>query len=452
MMGALVTWLEGGLRKHRKLVIVLGVVVAVLVVVGIWVGIAVNRRMAQERAGIGAVTAPSAPAAIGGSSEKTGAFTAEVAYTAMNAPKDACVATTVSWNDDWFFEDPTVYNHELARTCAVLSAIANSESAYYQAGSGAPAYMEDALAALGFESVSTASYGYRSEILDEVIDFFTRDDDVVAYSVASKHITDSATGKSKVLLLVSVRGSYGAEWVSDANMGDPAALDLVQADHEGFADAATEIVDALAEQRNELADEAVTEDIALLFCGHSRGAATANLAASYADDMTTSLRPLANLDSIYAYTFATPTVTTMGNTSDALYDNIFNILNPSDMVPRLPLAAWGFARYGRDLWLPEPGVEGFDDEFAAMEKRYRANVGADNPSVPTDAARVDKLERDLGEQIATKDDFTTAGGIASTVKDLATDVNAVQVLCSHYPNAYIAWMQAIDADALRADR
>ena len=440
------------MKKRRRLLIVLGVVVIALAAAGVGIGVAVNRRMEQERAGIGAVAAPEAPAKIEDTTGRTGAFTAKVAYTAMNAPKDARVATTVSWNDDWFFEDPTVYNHELARTCAVLSAIANSESAYYQAGSGAPAYMEDALAALGFENVSTASYGYRSEILDEVIDFFTRDDDVVAYSVASKHITDSATGKSKVLLLVSVRGSYGAEWVSDANMGDPAALDLVQADHEGFADAANEIVDALAEQRNELADEAATEDIALLFCGHSRGAATANLAASYADDMTESLRPIANRDSIYAYTFATPTVTTMGNTGDALYDNIFNILNPSDMVPRLPLTAWGFARYGRDLWLPEPGVEGFDDEFAAMEERYKANVGADNPSVPADAERVDKLERDLGEQIATKDDFTTAGGIANTVKDLATDVNAMQVLCSHYPNTYIAWMQAVPAGALRTER
>ena len=440
------------MKKRRRLLIVLGVVAVVLIVAGVGIGVAVNRRMAQERAGIGTVTAPEAPAKIEESSKRAGSFTAEVTYTAMNAPKDARVATTVSWNDDWFFQDSTVYNHELARTCAVLSAIANSESAYYQAGSGAPAYMEDALAALGFENVSTASYGYRSEILDEVIDFFTRDDDVVAYSVASKHITDSATGKSKVLLLVSVRGSYGAEWVSDANMGDPAALDLVQADHEGFADAANEIVDALAEQRNVLADEASTEDIALLFCGHSRGAATANLAASYADDMTTSLRPIANRDSIYAYTFATPTVTTMDNTGDALYDNIFNILNPSDMVPRLPLAAWGFARYGRDLWLPEPGVEDFDGEFATMEERYKANVGAGNPSVPADAERVDKLERDLGEQIATKDDFTTAGGIANTVRDLATDVNAMQVLCSHYPNTYIAWMQAIDADDLRTER
>ena len=444
----------GGCRvtRGRKALIALGALFAVLAIGGGALAVKVRERMAQERAGIGAVEAPSIPRTIDGSTGRSGAFTAEVSYTAMNAPADARVATTVTWDDGWFFADPTVYNHELARTCAVLSAIANSESAYYQAGSGAPAYMEEALAQLGFEEISSASYGYRSEVLDEVIDFLTRDDDVVAYSVASKHVTDPATGKTKVLLLVSVRGSYGAEWLSDANMGDPAALDLDAADHEGFAAAATEIVDALSERRNELADEAGTDDIALLFCGHSRGAATANLAASYADDMTTSLRPLADLDSIYAYTFATPEVTTMGNTGEDLYRNIFNILNPSDMVPRLPLASWGFSRYGRDLWLPEPGAKGFEDGFSAMEERYRANVGASNPSVPADAERVDKLEADLGEQIATTDGFATAGGIAATVKDLATDVDAMQVLCSHYPNTYIAWMQAIGADGLRESR
>ena len=439
-------------KRCRRLLTVLGVVAVVAALIIGAVAVAVHLRLEQERAGIGSVEAPSAPKPIDDSSKRVGAFTAEVSYTAMNAPADARVATTVSWDDSWFFADPTVYNHELARTCAVLSAIANSESAYYQAGSGAPAYMEDALAALGFEDISTASYGYRSEVFDEVIDFFTRDDDVVAYSIASKRVSDPVTGRQKVLLLVSVRGSYGAEWASDANMGDPAELDLAAADHEGFAVAANEIVNALAARRNELADDAAIEDIALLFCGHSRGAATANLAASYADDMTTSLRPIANLGSIYAYTFATPELTTMQNAGDELYRNIFNILNPSDMVPRLPLAAWGFSRYGRDLWLPEPDVQGFDDAFARMEKRYRANVGASNPSVPADAARVDALEDDLAEQIPTKDAFITAGGIATMVRDLATDVDALQVLCSHYPNTYIAWMQAIDAAALRTER
>lgn len=443
------------MKKRSRQLLVGGAVMAMVLALGVGGYTLAQRRLAQERAGVGAVAAPSLPEAIDGAQERTGAFEAEVSYTAMNAPQGAHVKTTVAWDDDWFFADPTVYNHELATTCSVLSAIANSESSYYQAGSEAPAFMENALAQLGFEDISTASYQYRSEVLDEILDFFTQADDVVAYSVASKQITNSKTGEKKTLLLVSVRGSYGAEWLSDVNMGNPAELDLDAADHEGFAMAAEEIVDALADRVTALSKERGTDapqDIAVLFTGHSRGAATANLAASYADDMTTSLRTIAPLDGIYAYTFATPELTLMGNTGEPLYDNIFNILNPSDMVPRMPLAAWGFGRYGHDLWLPEPGTERFDELFADMEKHYRANTEANNPSEPGDVERVDRFERDMAESIADKDDFISLGGIGASVRSLVTDMDAMQVLCSHYPNAYIAWMQAVEATDLRTER
>lgn len=441
------------MKKHTRILVALGIVTFVCIGGLFSLYQAAQQRLEKERAGIGAVAEPALPEPLLGRKDRTGAFTCEVEYTAMNAPADARVATTVAWDDDWFFDDPTVYNHELATTCSVLSAIANSESAYYQSGSGSPAYMEHALAELGFEDISTASYRYRSEIFDEILDFFTQTDDVTAYSVASKHITDSETGDTKTLLFVSIRGSYGSEWLSDVNFGNPGALDLDASDHEGFAEAAQEIIDALGERLNTLASEGGScGDVALLFTGHSRGAATANLAASYADDLTMSLRALAPLDSIYAYTFATPGLTLMDNVDDAIYNNIFNILNPSDMVPRMPLEAWGFQRYGHSLWLPEPGVEEFDTLFEAMESHYFKNVGAENPSVPADAEHVDRFQEDLAARIAMKEDFTSLGGAASTVQTLMSDMNALQVLCSHYPNAYIAWMQAIGEGNLRAER
>lgn len=443
------------MEKRTRRLIICSVIVCIVLAFGAGGYVLAQRRLAQERAGIGAVGAPSMPEAIAGAQDRNGAFEVEVSYTAMNAPKGAHAKTVIAWDDDWFFSDPTEYNHELATTCSVLSAIANSESAYYQAGSEAPAFMENTLASLGFEDISTASYQYRSEVLDEVLDFFTQSDDVVAYSVASKRVVNSQTGEEKTLLLVSVRGSYGSEWLSDVNMGDPAELDLDTADHKGFAVAAEEIVSALEGRVTTLSEERggdATEEIALLFTGHSRGAAAANLAASYADDMTAGLRPIAPIDSIYAYTFATPELTLMDNTGDALYDNIFNILNPSDMVPRMPLAAWGFDRYGHDLWLPEPGMENFEALFEDMEAHYLVNVGAENPSEPADATRVDEFQQNMGKRIATKEDFITFGGIAATVRLLVGDMNAMQVLCSHYPNTYIAWMQSIEAADLRSER
>lgn len=74
---------------------------------------------------------------------------------------------------------------EDARDEHELAAIANSESNCYQVGTGAPAYMEEALGKLGFTGVSTASYRYRSEIVDEVVNFLTNTNDVAAYSIGA---------------------------------------------------------------------------------------------------------------------------------------------------------------------------------------------------------------------------------------------------------------------------
>lgn len=436
--------LKGRHRWAKRIALAL---VLVVVAVGTLLGIAVERRLREESLGIAAVEAPSAPRELEDSSGKTGAFTARVSYTSMAATEGQQVATDVAWDDRWFFQDPTVYNHELATTCSVLSAVANAESAYYQEGSDAPAYMEEALAELGFDDISTASYQYRSEVFDEVVDFLTGTDDVVAYSVATKRITN-ADGNERTLYLVAIRGSYGSEWLSDLNMGDASNYDMDAIDHEGFMRAAQEIVDDLEQRITEDAELNGVGDVSLLFCGHSRGAATANLAAAYANERTQGLSPLAPLENIYCYTFATPTVTPVAHAHEALYDNIFNIMNPSDLVPRLPLESWGYRRYGRDFYLPGAGDAAFDEHYDEMRAAFEENVGAESPYVPEDRARVDALVEELGRQVPTVDDLASVGGVASVMRDLLMDINVMQVLYSHYPNVYIAWMQVIDGDDL----
>ena len=421
---------------------VLLALLAVVIVAGVALAIGVWHRLEQRRLGEGVVQPPSEFAVLEGSSGRTGAFTARIDFTSMATGAET-ISTEVAWDDEWFFQDPTTYNHELATTCSVLSAVANSESAYYQAGSNSPAYMDAALAELGFEEISTASYQYRSEIFDEIVDLLTGTDDVVAYSVATKRVT-SEDGAQKTLFLVSIRGSYGSEWLSDLNMGDAAAYDMDEITHEGFAQAAREIVDELAARITEEAGLGGTDDICLLFTGHSRGAATANIAAAYADEMSQGLRVLAPLESIYCYTFATPEVTTFDTAHDALYDNIFNIMNTSDMVPRLPLASWGYERYGHDLWLPGYGDEGFAEKYDDMCEVFEANTGVECPYVPEDRGHVDKLVEDLGREIPTADDLASAGGVFSLAHDLLADVNPMQVLYGHYPSVYIAWMQSLD--------
>lgn len=435
-------------KGRRKLKIALLAVLVAVVAGGAILAIAVHRRIEEERAGTIAMSAPSTPHELEGSTGRAGAFTAHVDFTSLAATEGQHVSTEISWDDAWFFQDPTVYNHDLATTCSVLSAVANAESSYYQAGSDAPAYLENAFAQLGFDDISTASYQYRSEIFDEVVDFITGTDDVVAYSIASKRIA-GPDGSEKTLYVVSVRGSYGAEWLSDFNMGDAADYQMDAIDHQGFMEAANEIVEQLADRITEDAQDRGTDDVALLFCGHSRGAATANLAASYADDMTEGLRPLAPLGSIYCYTFATPEVTEFTNVTDPIYDNIFNIMNPSDMVPRMPLASWGYSRYGNDLWLPGYGDDGFDEMYEEMVVAFEENVGAPCPYVPEDRENVDRLIDDLSREVPTEDDLVSVGTFATLVHDLTSGVDLMQILYGHYPGVYIAWMQTIDGGDLR---
>lgn len=415
-------------------------------------------RSIQEHHGLAAVSEPSV--ALGSTDSQASArrLSATVSYVDI-ASGEAPTTTSVSWDDDWFFQDPTIYNHELATTCAVLSAIANAESDYYQMGSDVPAYMEEALAALGFDSVTTESYRYRSEVVDEVLDAVTNGTDVVAYSLATKRLRAS-DGRERTLVMVAVRGSYGSEWISNVNLGSSAARDRGDSsssdaswdssDHLGFSTAARSVVEDVGARVAEL--EAQGRDVALLFCGHSRGGAIANLSAAYADTIANERHALAPLEAIYAYTFATPEVTLSTDTDNDLYGNIFNVLNPSDLVPRFPLEAWGYHRYGANVWLPADGDEGFDEAYGRMRECYRRNVGEESPSEPADRAKVDELVEKFARDIPSVSDIAQPRALWSIATGLLHDIDVVRVLYSHYPSTYIAWMQASTPADLTVER
>lgn len=55
-------------------------------------------------------------------------------------------------------------------------------------------------------------------------------------------------------------------------------------------------------------------------------------------------------EDVYAYTFATPAA--LRNVPEKGFENIYNIMEPMDLVPQVLPADWGFGRYGNDLYLP----------------------------------------------------------------------------------------------------
>ena len=74
--------------------------------------------------------------------------------------------------------------------------------------------------------------------------------------------------------------------------------------------------------------------------GHSRAAAVANVLGAYL--INEGKEP-------FVYTFACPNTTTASDADN--YKGIFNVVNGDDLIPKLPLASWGFCRYGTDRLL-----------------------------------------------------------------------------------------------------
>lgn len=242
----------------------------------------------------------------------------------------------VRWDDAWFAGDASVYRHELA-----VAAMALSASAYVRTDEGVA--VQDALEALGFDHIK--SYNYP---------FSARSGRQTAYTFAVKSIKDG-DGKDVQLTAVVIRGTGEyTEWAGNLNVG-------AGKEHEGFADARDELLENLEKY---LPEAGVKDPVKFFVTGHSRGGAAANLTAAGLTD---------GKKDVYAYTFAAPAVSTEAKTEG--YENIFNIVQADDLVPQVPLAQWGYRRWGVDRFLPAKGGEDYDAQFAAMGKQYEALTG-----------------------------------------------------------------------------
>ena len=160
-----------------------------------------------------------------------------------------------------------------------------------------------------------------------------------AYTVAAG--TMPVGGEDRTVLVLTIRGTSGAEWYSNFDVA-PSHSDTTQF-AENFLLAANEPFEALRREA------AAYERPVVLICGFSRGAACANLAGVLWDT-------LAGPEDLYVYTFATP-ATVRSDYSDAPFDNIFNLINPGDLIPLLPPEAWGFRRAGTDVILPGESLD-----------------------------------------------------------------------------------------------
>lgn len=154
------------------------------------------------------------------------------------------------------------------------------------------------------------------------------------FLIASQRMTYN--GEEREVLLVVVRGTYAGEWYSNFDFAPSMNPDTSYA--ENFKAAAEDVYTVLGDMLE------ATQDPVVLVCGHSRGAAVANLLGGILNEKH-------DPADVFVYTFATPG-TVRGDGADADATNIFNFINPLDIVTELPLKAWGYTHLGQDIILP----------------------------------------------------------------------------------------------------
>lgn len=214
---------------------------------------------------------------------------------------------------------------------------------------------------LGFDSYEPEEYHPKND--------YEGDYDQVGYSIETK-----TTGNGVPIIAIVVRGTPGnGEWLSNLNIDDT-GKGFGQDTHEGFNKAAEKVTEAFAAY---VKDNRIDLDHArVLVTGHSRGASVANLIGArldkgegvdYSDGEVTGKL---SADRIYTYTFESPEVTTSSDCDNSRYDNIYNIVNPEDVITRVPLseATWGYNRYGKDLVLPSKS-NCSDDAYKALREK-----------------------------------------------------------------------------------
>ena len=261
----------------------------------------------------------------------------------------------VRWNDGWFWETSLRYNHNLAKSAMALAAAAYA----------------------GKDNMKSVYSVFEFPTEEKGSTFFAKypsvtvaDNDFVGYSFATKEIYNTETGESCPLVVISVRGTpKNEEWYSNFNIGTDGT-------HDGFYIAAYDLQVNLDQYISSMRSMGYDMDRAkFLVTGHSRGAAVANIIAAV---LTVPANGYAEKENVFAYTFATPAVSTFAQKTG--YDNIFNIINAEDFVTQVPLGEkkWGYKRYGNDLVLPSKSfyaTDYFGDVYYKMSQEYLTITG-----------------------------------------------------------------------------
>ena len=243
------------------------------------------------------------------------------------------------------------------------------------------------LSMAGFKREYVADFlkdcGFRNNIeqSDRYYTPLTNDEDKVAYTFATKEI-DGDT----VIAVVLRGGNYGNEWGSDGRVGH---LQNVYGYHYAFNAAADDIINHLETYCDDNGIELYSIATKIWLTGYSRGAAVANCVGAKLEKNN-----LINKDNLYCYGLATPRTVT-GEKVYKSAQGIYNVVNPLDVVPCVPLNSstlvtiktksnilttvqkpWNYTRHGETLELPSALMNlGYISQLNDMSKEFYEITG-----------------------------------------------------------------------------
>lgn len=269
------------------------------------------------------------------------------------------------YEDDYFKNDAYEYNPSLSTMSLGLALSATHATGEDVDFVGGAAGAVDFMTQMGFDSFGWNEWYDKKPTTDSM-----------GVCCGAKVIEDFT------LVAVAIRGGgYGAEWASNFLMGPDGT-------HKGFEDSRNIVLEYLDQY---LCDNNIEGNVKFWVTGYSRGAAVANLVGAALDCNKKFTADVSyTREGIYTYTFETPRaglksiiderIETVDGEYTSQYFNIFNIVNPNDLVCYVAPATdgFGFSRYGMDLYLPSAETTA---DYGVLRERM-LNIYSDTLGMP----------------------------------------------------------------------
>ena len=296
-------------------------------------------------------------------------------YAPVAPEKVAPFVADVYFSQNYFEHPSTEYDPHLASASAAMVISSSTDFGPHDADwyLNQSKFVREYFGAIGFDGFTVNEDYQKSATFDSI------------GLAAAKREFDGYT----VVAVTPRSGGYFREWGNNMHLGDGSKSDMM---HEGWYNAANKLLSFLD---GYVSAQNIKGKVKLWMTGFSRGGATVNIAAGLIDNKLNKGEKIfsngatTSRNDVYAYTFEAPQGANVYSTSvkapkDSLYDNIFNIINPLDIVPKLAMKQYGFTRFGRDKYMrtafyDPSGYESYRRTYCALLDVINQNKGA-NPN------------------------------------------------------------------------